>query len=671
MASCAPPTGCSSAPSSASPRRARSCPTCATSASRTCTCRRRCRPARARRTATTSSTRRGSPRRSAARRRCARCARRARPAWGSCSTSCPTTWPPTRRTAAGPTPSGARRFFDHDPDDGRHRRFFDIDDLAARAPGGPGGLRARRTPRCSRWCATAWSTGCASTTPTGSPTRPATCGACARPACEHVWVEKILHPGEPLRDWPVEGTVGYEFLNDAAALFVDPAGEAPLTALWAAVSGDARPFAEVALEAQLEQATTTFAPEVERLRARRHARRARARALARAVPGLPHLRRAVVGARRATPTARRSPRRGCRESPRPRAAARGARLRTSSSRASSRRSPPVMAKGVEDTAFYRYLRLLALNEVGGDPARFGLSRRRASTPPTPRARRASRAACSSPRPTTPSARATCARGSARWPAMPTAWAARVQRWFDACAPLGGPTARPTASSSTSSSRRWSARGRSRAERLEAYLEKALREAKRDDELGRARRGLRGAREGVLPRAARPPRRSSTTSSLRGRASRAAGERAALGQLLLKLTVPGVPDVYQGDELSTLSLVDPDNRRPGRLGAARRGCSPRSAAAPPRASETRKLELIQRALALRARRARARSTGAYEPLDAGRDVCAFLRGRARCSSAAVRRGDGTGSTLDLPEGRWRDVLGGGERRARRPGAASAS
>ena len=49
---------------------------------------------------------------------------------------------------------------------------------------------------------------------------------------EHVWVEKILDPGEPLRDWPVAGTTGYEFLIDATALFVDPAGEEALTALW-------------------------------------------------------------------------------------------------------------------------------------------------------------------------------------------------------------------------------------------------------------------------------------------------------------------------------------------------------------------------------------------------------------------------------------------------------
>src|SRR5581483_11486023 len=79
---------------------------------------------------------------------------------------------------------------------------------------------------------------------------------------EHVWVEKILEAGEPLRDWPVEGTTGYEFANDVQALFVDPAGERTLTEL----AEESRAWREVAAEAKLEQAQTTFAPEVERLR---------------------------------------------------------------------------------------------------------------------------------------------------------------------------------------------------------------------------------------------------------------------------------------------------------------------------------------------------------------------------------------------------------------------
>ena len=109
-------------------------------------------------------------------------------------------------------------------------------------------------------------------------------------------MEKILHTGEALRDWPVEGTVGYEFLDDATALFVDPAGEAALTDLFAALTGETRAFAEVALEAQVQQATTTFAREV--AAPALPARRARPRRRARRAAGLPHLRRAVVGAGR-------------------------------------------------------------------------------------------------------------------------------------------------------------------------------------------------------------------------------------------------------------------------------------------------------------------------------------------------------------------------------------
>src|SRR5205807_624860 len=75
---------------------------------------------------------------------------------------------------------------------------------------------------------------------------------------ERVWVEKILAPDERLRDWPVCGTVGYDFLNDACALFVNPAGERPLTRLWESVSGDRRPFEEVAFEAKYEQTRTSL-----------------------------------------------------------------------------------------------------------------------------------------------------------------------------------------------------------------------------------------------------------------------------------------------------------------------------------------------------------------------------------------------------------------------------
>src|SRR4051794_28832367 len=161
-------------------------------------------------------------------------------------------------------PALRMRFFDIDERTGRHRRFFDVDHLAAvrqedahvfeethklalrlAREGTVDGLRVDHPDGLAD--------------PAGYLRRLRERGA------EHVWVEKILDPGEQLRDWPVEGTVGYEFLNDVAALFVDPAGEAALTALWEEISGDARPFGALAAEAKLEQASTTFTPEVERL----------------------------------------------------------------------------------------------------------------------------------------------------------------------------------------------------------------------------------------------------------------------------------------------------------------------------------------------------------------------------------------------------------------------
>ena len=189
---------------------------------------------------------------------------------------------------------------------------------------------------------------------------------------ERVWVEKILDPGESLRDWPVEGTVGYEFLNDAAALFVDPAGEPTLTRL----SPD--PFNPT--RSKHEQAVTTFAQEVERLR-----RLCDAPELEEALSSLPIYRTYMPPVEHAD-----------------RDALEGNPLRELLLSRNAREefvtrfqqtTPAVMAKGVEDTAFYRYVRLLALNEVGGDPGRFGISVERVPRR-QPRARpTASHAAC--------------------------------------------------------------------------------------------------------------------------------------------------------------------------------------------------------------------------------------------------------------------------------------
>ena len=144
----------------------------------------------------------------------------------------------------------------------------------------------------------------------------------------------------------------------------------------------------------------------------------------------------------------------------------------------------------------------------------------------------------------------------------------------------------------------------------------------------------------------------------------AGRRSALGQQLLKLTVPGVPDVYQGDELEALNLVDPDNRRPVDWQARRDALDAlRGGAAP--TPETAKLHLIWRALDLRARRPEA-FAGDYTPIEAGPGVVAFRRGEDVLVVVAVR--DVGYATLAMP-GRWRDALTG-EARELGPEAAVA-
>ena len=186
-----------------------------------------------------------------------------------------------------------------------------------------------------------------------------------------------------------------------------------------------------------------------------------------------------------------------------------------------------MAKGVEDTAFYRYVRLLALNEVGGDPARFGIAVDdfHAATPSAPSA---SRAACWSRRPTTPSARPTSRARLGALSAMPDEWAgacalgawhaADRRRSADA---RGGVLRLPDAR------RRLADRRRARCE---AYLVKALREAKRTsswiepDEAHEARGA--GASPSALLDHGAVPLRTSTPFAPARRGARARASRWA-------------------------------------------------------------------------------------------------------------------------------------------------
>jgi (1->4)-alpha-D-glucan 1-alpha-D-glucosylmutase len=186
------------------------------------------------------------------------------------------------------------------------------------------------------------------------------------------------------------------------------------------------------------------------------------------------------------------------------------------------------------------------------------------------------------------------------------------------------------------------------ERMEAYVEKALREAKRNtnwiepnEPYERAVkefvRGLYGHRpflDDFEPFVAELGK---------------AGDRAAIGQLVLKLTVPGLPDIYNGDELWNRSLVDPDNRRPVDWERARELLDAIRAGAEP-AHETLKLWVTERLLSLRGQRPEL-FTGTYEVVDAGPNVCAFIRG-GELFVAVRLRGEGS---FEPPPGDWRSEL----------------
>ena len=477
---------------------------------------------------------------------------------------------------------------------------------------------------------------------------PAPTAACG---VQRVWVEKILAPGERVRDWPICGTVGYEFLNDVCTLFVDPAGEAPLTELHAAITGERRSFAEVALEAQLEQARGPFARELARL-----VREGPfdAATLAQGLARLPVYRTYVepdsgtvdADDRRAVEAAGMDAR-----------IARALLLEDAEPHAEfvtrfQQTSPAIAAKGIEDTAFYRYLRLIALNEVGGDPGALLDRGGRLHAANSERARRFPSALLSTQTHDTKRSADTRARIGAIAVAPSDGASSRTAGWRSARRSAARRTGGQVPDLQTLVGV-WPIA----QERLDAYLVKALREAKRETSWADPDERFEGS---VLEFSRRLIASAEFLESFCPFAERIAlaGERSALGQLLLKLTAPGFPDIYQGDELWQLSLVDPDNRRPVDWPARQRALSQLGAGAPATRA-TRKLAVIVAALSLRRRRAEC-FEGAYTPLAAGAGVCAYMRGEHVLVVIAVRP-EGDEELLDPPVGRWRDVLAPGSER----------
>jgi (1->4)-alpha-D-glucan 1-alpha-D-glucosylmutase len=499
------------------------------------------------------------------------------------------------------------KFFDYDPASGWYRRFFDIGELAGLRVEDPGVFEATHG-KILELVGEGLVEGLRIDHPDGLANPREYLDRLRERGAAHVWIEKILEPGEQLRAWPIEGTTGYEFANDATALFVDPHAEQPMTELYAELTGERRPFADVAHEAKLEVARTTFVAEFERLRvlnddplleeaaAALHVYRTyvepdsgRVEDDDRAASAVLHdeLRRIVLL------EGERSP-----------------RLDEFVVRW-QQTTGPVMAKGVEDTAFYRYFRLTALNEVGGDPGRFSIGPDEFHHAAEARLARHPLQLLASQTHDTKRAGDVRARIGAL-AGMHERWAERVRRWRELTGGMDDPNEEYLVWQTLVGA--WPIV----PQRLELYLEKALREGKRttnwltpnEEHETRVKRFVRALYDNRQFLDDFEPFVQDVTL---------AGEHASLGALLLRLTSPGLPDIYQGDAFWSLNLVDPDNRRPVDWRRAYRAAEQ---TAPRR--ETLKSHLIRRVLHLRAELPGA-FFGAYEPLDLGPDRVGFVRG----------------------------------------------
>jgi (1->4)-alpha-D-glucan 1-alpha-D-glucosylmutase len=534
------------------------------------------------------------------------------------------------------------KFFDVEWRTGGVRRFFDIGDLAGVRMEDPEVFQTTHA-KVLELVREGLLDGIRVDHPDGLANPPRYLHRLREAGIDRVWVEKILEPGEPLREWPVEGTTGYEFANDVTAVFVDPAAEEPLTELYRELTAEERDFADIALEAKLELARDTFEQEVDWLRADLDT--SDELDIPRALASF-HVYRTYVDPD--TGEVDGLDRQAIAEARLPSDLASILQLDERGHDAFVIRfqqtTPPVMAKGVEDTAFYRYNRLICLNEVGGDPARFSLSIDDFHAANFERLRRFPNALLATQTHDTKRSGDVRARLTAlSW--LPGEWREHVLEWRRINEPLRGDA--PDANEEYLVYQTLVGAWPLERERLDEYLEKALREAKvntnwlepnvrwEDDVKSFA---------GALYN--HEPFRASFDPFVERVAQ--LGEHIALGQTLLKLTCPGVPDVYQGDELWNLSLVDPDNRRAVDWDERRRALAELKAGAPPTRA-TAKLFLIWKTLELRASRPEAFG-GSYEPVEA-EDVCAFTRGGEVLVAVPVRPGAG----FEPPEG-WRKVLG---------------
>jgi (1->4)-alpha-D-glucan 1-alpha-D-glucosylmutase len=525
----------------------------------------------------------------------------------------------------------------------------------------------------------------------------------------YITVEKILSTREPLREgWPVAGTTGYTFLNDVNGLFVDGRHAKKMQRVYARLTGHHGPFADVAYEGKRLIVVTALSSEFQVLahsvnRISEADRRSRdftlaniRRALREVVACFPVYRTYVDGAggtaedselvdgaiaeaRRRNPAMESSifdflrgvllPHERDTSSTAPSSRAVD-RHRCDVAMRFQQYTAPVQAKGVEDTAFYRYHLLASLNEVGGDPGRFGRSVAEFHTATAHRRRHWPREMLATTTHDTKRSEDARARINVL-SERPDLWQSSVARWRRLNRSNRSRLARNQAPDANDEYLfyqalvgAWPAErigdpigDRAAAdlvERLGDFMRKAIREAKLHTSWITPNLEYEAAVarfvERTLTGRTAPAFLASFVPFVRHVAT--AGMYNSLSQLVLKIASPGVADFYQGTELWDLSLVDPDNRRPvdfDRRSSLLKQLQPwldTAVADPQRDSVARerlgglsamleewpegRLKLLVTAIGMRLRRARPALflDGTYEPLEAvgprSSHVVAFAR-----------------------------------------------
>jgi (1->4)-alpha-D-glucan 1-alpha-D-glucosylmutase len=510
-------------------------------------------------------------------------------------------------------------------------------------------------------------------------------------------VEKILMPEEQLRaSWPVSGTTGYDFLNQVMGLFIDGDSEEPLTRFYGDFTGETRNFSDILREKKLHILRQMLGSDLNLLTSmllnicerhpyhRDYTRQGLHDALRELMVDFPVYRTYV------------RPRIGQVTEDDERVVTHAIQL------VKTRRvdlgsdllgfisdilllkvtgdlesdfvtrfqqvTGPVMAKGAEDTAFYCYHRFIALNEVGGDPGRYGV--------------------------TVEQFHAWCENMQRHWPKtmlatsthdtkrsedvrarlvtlseMPTRWMDTVSVWSKRHIRYWG-TQTPDHNFEYFWYQTLVGTWPFEQERALAYCEKAVREAKAHTSWTDPHMDYEDSVRSFVRSLYEDDDFLAELGHLVDDLE-TYGQQTSLAQTLIKLTAPGIPDLYQGTELWNFSVVDPDNRRPVDYDVRRRLLHELAGLSPENIWQRRqeglpKLWIIRQALRVRHERPQAFGPqGQYSPLYARGEksshVVSFMRGGEVIAIAPrlfLNLKEGWHQTvIDLPEGRWRHEFDG--------------